>query len=46
VDEKDLGDDLEKVLISEEQIRSRLQEIAAEIAVDYDGKDVILVGVL
>jgi hypoxanthine phosphoribosyltransferase len=34
------------VLISEEQIRARLQEIAAEIAVDYDGKDVILVGVL
>jgi hypoxanthine phosphoribosyltransferase len=46
VDEKDLGDDLEKVLISEEQIRARLQEIAAEIAVDYEGKDVILVGVL
>ncbi len=46
MDEKDLGDDLEKVLISEEQIRARLQEIAAEIAVDYEGKDVILVGVL
>ena len=46
MDEKNLGDDLEKVLVSEEQIRARLQELAAEIAVDYEGKDVILVGVL
>jgi hypoxanthine phosphoribosyltransferase len=46
VDEKDLGTDLEKVLISEEQIRTRLAEMAAEIAVDYEGRDVLLVGVL
>ena len=46
MDEKDLGTDLEKVLISEEQIRTRLAEMAAEIAVDYEGRDVLLVGVL
>jgi hypoxanthine phosphoribosyltransferase len=46
VDEKDLGTDLEKVLISEEQIQTRLREMAAEIAVDYEGRDVLLVGVL
>ena len=46
VDEKDLGTDLEKVLISEEQIRARLAEMAAEIDRDYEGKDLLLVGVL
>jgi hypoxanthine phosphoribosyltransferase len=46
VDEKDLGSDLEKVLITEEQIRHRLTELAAEIDADYDGRDLLLVGVL
>jgi hypoxanthine phosphoribosyltransferase len=46
VDEKDLGTDLEKVLITEEQIALRLQEMAAEIARDYEGQDLLLVGVL
>jgi len=46
VDEKDLGDQLEKVLISEEQIQRRLSEMAGEIDTDYDGRDLLLVGVL
>ena len=46
MDEKDLGDDLEKVLITEDQIRIRLGELAADIERDYDGRDVLLVGVL
>ena len=46
MDEKDLGTDLEKVLITEEQIALRLQEMAAEIARDYEGQDLLLVGVL
>ena len=46
MDEKDLGTDLEKVLITEEQIALRLQEMAAEIAHDYEGQDLLLVGVL
>jgi hypoxanthine phosphoribosyltransferase len=46
VDEKDLGDDLEKVLISQEAIAQRLREMAAEIDRDYAGRDVLLVGVL
>jgi len=41
-----MGTDLERVLISEEQIRERVQELAAEIDRDYAGKDVLLVGVL
>jgi len=46
VDEKQLGTDLEKVLVSEEQIRTRLAEMAADIDRDYEGRDVLLVGVL
>ena len=46
VDEKDLGIDLEKVLVTEEQIASRLTEMAAEIDADYEGRDLLLVGVL
>jgi hypoxanthine phosphoribosyltransferase len=41
-----MGDDLEKVLLSEEQLHTRLDEIAAQIDVDYAGKDLLLVGVL
>jgi len=46
VDPADMGDDLEKVLLSEEQLHTRLDEIAAQIDVDYAGKDLLLVGVL
>jgi hypoxanthine phosphoribosyltransferase len=46
VDEKDLGDQLEKVLITDEQIQRRLAEMAGEIDTDYDGRDLLLVGVL
>ena len=46
MNEKDLGADLEKVLISEEQIAQRLREMAADIDADYDGRDLLIVGVL
>jgi hypoxanthine phosphoribosyltransferase len=46
VDEKDLGTDLEKVLITEEQIAARLREMATEIDADYEGRELLLVGVL
>ena len=41
-----MGDDLERVLLTEEQLRSRLDELAAQIDADYAGRDVLLVGVL
>src|SRR5215207_5244150 len=41
-----MGDDLERVLLTEEQLASRLNEIAAQIDADYAGKDPLLVGVL
>jgi hypoxanthine phosphoribosyltransferase len=42
----DLGNDLAEVLLSEEQILGRIQELADQIEIDYDGKDLLLVGVL
>ncbi|MDN5806612.1 MAG: hypoxanthine phosphoribosyltransferase [Brevibacterium sp.] len=46
MDINDLGNDIEKVLVSEEQIAARLVELAAAIDEDYKGKDILLVGVL
>ena len=46
MDAADMGDDLERVLLTEEQLASRLDEIASQIDADYAGKDVLLVGVL
>jgi hypoxanthine phosphoribosyltransferase len=38
--------DLVNVLFTEAQITGRLQEMADEIAADYEGKDLLLVGIL
>ena len=48
MDQSHIPDDLEldKTLYSEEQIQGRLGEMAAQIESDYEGKDVLLVGVL
>ena len=41
-----MGNDLQQVLITEEQIGQRLDEMAAQIDADYAGRDPLLVGVL
>ena len=41
-----LGNDIERVVVSEEQIQNRLKELAAQVNKDYEGRDLILVGVL
>lgn len=41
-----MGDDLERVLLTEEQLKSRLDEMAAQIDADYAGRELLLVGVL
>ncbi len=46
MDPADMGDDLERVLLTEEQLHARLDEIAAQVDADYAGKDLLLVGVL
>ncbi|TDE42361.1 hypoxanthine phosphoribosyltransferase [Nonomuraea mesophila] len=46
MDAADMGNDLEKVLISEEDLQARIKELAGRIDEDYAGKEVLLVGVL
>jgi hypoxanthine phosphoribosyltransferase len=46
VDEKDLGGDLESILVTEEQIQARIRELAKVIDADYAGRNLLLVGVL
>ena len=38
--------DIERVLISEDEIRSKLVELGEQITADYTGQDLLLVGVL
>ena len=42
----DISSELAHVLVTEEQIDSRLAELAAQVDKDYEGKDLLLVGVL
>ncbi|MDE9364921.1 hypoxanthine phosphoribosyltransferase [Luteipulveratus sp. YIM 133132] len=46
MDATHMGKDLEKVLYTEEQIQDRLAELGQDIWRDYEGKDLLLVGVL
>jgi len=43
---EDLGADLAHVLVSEEQIHTRIAELAEQIEADYQERDLLLVGVL
>ncbi len=42
----DIADQLTTVLVTEEQIHEKLDELARRVEVDYAGKDLLLVGVL
>ena len=46
MDAEHMGDDLAEVLLTEEDIHGRLEELAEEVWADYHDKDVLLVGVL
>ena len=46
VEAADMGGDLEKILLTAEQIDARLAQLAAQIDEDYRGRDLLLVGVL
>lgn len=41
-----LSNDIERVVVSEDQIQTRLKELAKQVEKDYEGKDLVLVGVL
>ena len=38
--------DIERVIVTEAQLQARLKELAAQVDKDYEGKDLLLVGVL
>src|SRR5437764_13307799 len=42
----DLHPDIEGVLVSEQQIADKIAELAKQIEADYEGREVLLVGVL
>ncbi|WP_169583123.1 MULTISPECIES: hypoxanthine phosphoribosyltransferase [Microbacterium] len=42
----DIQSELTEILVTEDQILAKLEEIAARVAEDYAGKDLLLVGVL
>ena len=46
MDQSDVAGDLASILLTEEQIGTRLDEMGAAIDADYAGKDLLLVGVL
>ena len=46
VDVADMGRDLAKVLITEEELQGKIRELAGRIDADYAGQDLLLVGVL
>jgi hypoxanthine phosphoribosyltransferase len=46
VDAEHMGEDLERVLLTEDAITTRLRELAEQIDRDYAGQDLLLVGVL
>jgi hypoxanthine phosphoribosyltransferase len=46
MDSSHAENDLVNVLFTEEQIQDRLGEMAREIAADYEGEDLLLVGIL
>ena len=38
--------DIERVIVTEEQLQTRIKELAVQVGKDYEGKDLLLVGVL
>ena len=46
MDASDIEKDLDRIHFTEEQIQAKLRELAARIEVDYEGKDLLIIGVL
>lgn len=46
MDASDMGADLKDVLITPEQLQTRVAELAAQVDADYGGRELLLVGVL
>lgn len=41
-----MHDNLEKIIFTEDQIKERVAELGAQITKDYDGKEIVAVGIL
>ncbi|HEY5575184.1 MAG TPA: phosphoribosyltransferase family protein, partial [Clostridiaceae bacterium] len=41
-----LDGDIKEILYTEEQIREKVKELGKKISEDYDGKDLVMVGIL
>jgi hypoxanthine phosphoribosyltransferase len=46
VDLSAIGNDVERVIVTEEDLQAKIKELAARIDIDYAGRDLLLVGVL
>lgn len=46
MDASDVESDLVNILFTEEQIQDKLGELAQQIEADYEGKDILMVGIL
>ena len=46
MDASDVQDDLVEVLFTEEQIQGRIKELAQQIEADYEGRELLIVGIL
>jgi len=46
VDFSVIESDIERVIVSEVDLQARIKELAAQVDADYEGRDVLLVGVL
>jgi len=43
---EDIEDDIEEVLLTEEQISEKVAELAERVEFDYEGRDLLIIGVL
>jgi len=46
VDLASAGSDIERVIVTEEEIHNRLAELALQVEKDYEGREVLLIGIL
>ena len=40
------GEDIDRVIVSSKEIQARLKEIASQIELDYEGRDLLVIGIL
>jgi hypoxanthine phosphoribosyltransferase len=46
VDLSTAGGDIDRVIVTAPEIQARLKEIARQVELDYDGRDLLVIGIL